>query len=62
MFLDFCHEFGGCHIYVPHRKSIMRHYRNKEILRRYNGTNSKELAKEFGITEVYLKSMIRKSK
>lgn len=62
MFLNFCEEFGGCHIYMPSKKSILRGYRNREIIRRYDGTNSKVLAKEFGISEIYLKSIIRKAK
>lgn len=61
-FLELCDAFGGSNIYLPTKKSILRNYRNGEIIRRYNGRNSKELAKEFCISEMYVKSIIRKSK
>lgn len=61
-FLELCEAFGGSSIYLPTMKSILRTHRNEEIIRRYNGKNSKELAKEFCISEMYVKSIIRKSK
>lgn len=59
MFIDFCDNFGGSHLYFPSRRSLLRLSRNREIKRCYNGKNSRELAHKFGISEMHLKSIIK---
>lgn len=42
--------FGGGNIYIPTADSIMKAYRNSEIIKRYTGDNLRELAQEFDIS------------
>lgn len=59
MFIEFCERFGGSHIYIPNKKSLYRNSRNREIKRKYDGTNSKELSREFGISENHLRLIVK---
>ena len=59
MFIEFCEKFGGCHFYISNKKSIARNSRNREIKKKYNGTNAKELSREFGISENHLRYIIK---
>lgn len=57
-FIDFCDKFGGNHIYFPSKKSILRNSRNREIKRSYNGSNIKELADKYDISQMHIKRII----
>ena len=58
-FIEFCNEYGGIAIYFPSKKTLFRNHRNREIINRYNGKNIKELAKDFEISEVQIRNIIR---
>ena len=44
-FIEFCNEYGGIAIYFPSKKTLLRNGRNREIIKRYNGKNIKDLAR-----------------
>ena len=46
-FIEFCNEYGGIAIYFPSKKTLLRNGRNREIIKRYNGKNIKDLARAF---------------
>ncbi len=58
MFIEFCEKFGGNHIYFPSKKSILRNSRNREIKRMYNGSNIKELADKYDISQMHIKKIV----
>ena len=60
-FIEFCNEYGGIAIYFPSKKTLFRNSRNREIIDRYNGKNIKDLAREFEISEVQVRNIIRTS-
>lgn len=53
--LKLAETFGGEMIYLPKLDGIMRSARNKEIREKFNGYNFKELAKEYGITDIAIR-------
>lgn len=53
--LKLAEMFGGEMIYLPKLDGIMRSVRNKEIREKFNGYNFKDLAKEYGITDVAIR-------
>ncbi|MEG1311482.1 MAG: Mor transcription activator family protein [Romboutsia sp.] len=59
IFIKFCEKFGGNHFYLPNKKSILRCSRNREIRKKYNGINGKELANKYGISEIYLRTIVK---
>jgi Mor family transcriptional regulator len=46
-----CHITGGTQVYVPKEDSITRHERDDAIMAAWNGGNTRELARQFGLTE-----------
>lgn len=46
-----CHITGGTQVYVPKEDSIARHERDDAIMAAWNGGNTRELARRFGLTE-----------
>ena len=60
-FIEFCNEYGGIAIYFPSKKTLLRNGRNREIIKRYNGKNIKDLARAFEISEVQVRNIIRTS-
>lgn len=60
-FIEFCNEYGGIAIYFPSKKTLLRNGRNREIIKRYNGKNIKDLARAFEISEVQVRNIIKSS-
>ena len=42
--------FGGELVYIPTAANIIKEQRNKDIIKRYNGANARELADEFNVS------------
>ena len=59
--LEFCNEYGGIAIYFPSKKTLLRNGRNREMIKRYNGKNIKDLARAFEISEVQVRNIIKDS-
>jgi|SRR5690554_4659015 len=53
--LEIRQEVGGGEIYVP---CPNRSYRNREIVRAYNGTNIPELAKTYSLSERHIMRIV----
>ncbi|SEF29800.1 Mor transcription activator family protein [Variovorax sp. NFACC27] len=52
------HRLGGMHIYVPRKTAREREKMHKEIVRRFNGRNLADLAKEYGMTARHARRII----
>lgn len=50
--------FGGLNLYIPKKDSFNRAARNEEIRRKFTGSNFKELAAEYDLTEVQIRSIV----
>lgn len=51
-------HFGGSRIYVPFLKQLKRDMRNEALVRAYDGTNVRELAREHGLSVAYAEHLI----
>ncbi len=51
-----CAHFGGSSLYFPRDSAAQRERRDAEIRRRHDGTRESvvHLAREFGLTEIYI--------
>lgn len=55
-------SFGGTRIYLPKAELVIQTFRNERILKEYNGFNVKELAKKYGLTENWTRTILRRNK
>ena len=49
--------YGGDMIYIQKHSEVQKIRRNKEIRSKFNGFNADELAKEYDLTERYIRSL-----
>ena len=59
--VDILKLFGGLNLHIPKLGSTFAYWRNKAIQEQFDGSNHRELAKEFGISEKYCKDLLRAS-
>lgn len=59
-FLKLLRLVGGGDFYVPHLKSILRPLRDKKIQEEFNGGNTKELAQKYGVTQRWVRQIIKR--
>lgn len=57
-FLKVTKLYGGANVYIPVHHKVTMGERNREIIRKYNGKNIKQLRMKYGITEVQLKKIL----
>jgi Mor family transcriptional regulator len=48
-------DWRGAKVYIPMGRYLDKSERDVEIARRWNGRNTRELCREFGISEVHLR-------
>ncbi len=53
-------KFGGISIYIPNGGYLRSSNRNKKLYSKFNGSNYKELASEFGLSERHVRVIISK--
>lgn len=53
-------NFGGEALYIVKAETIAQDYRNKRITEKFNGGNYKELAKEFDLSERYVRKIVNR--
>lgn len=53
---------GGTQIYIPKRETIERPLRDKAVLQEYNGYNTKQLARKYGVTERTIRRIVNVSR
>lgn len=58
-FLEIVKMYGGSNVYIPTYKSVIRNCRNREIISRFNGVNTAQLSREYGISVTHIKNIIK---
>ena len=53
-------QYGGSSIYINKTDTITRSGRNAEIQQKFNGSNYRELAKEYGLSEPSIRRIVNK--
>ena len=53
-------QYGGSSIYINKTDTITRFGRNTEIQQKFNGSNYRELAKEYGLSESGIRKIVNK--
>jgi Mor family transcriptional regulator len=54
-YIKLCKAFGGDTIYIQKYSELQKLERNAEIRAKYNGYNSSELAREYDLSERYVR-------
>lgn len=54
--------FGGETLYFLQMDTVMRHGRNREINKRFDGSNHRELSKKFGISIRHIRKIVQHEK
>lgn len=57
-FLEIVKMYGGSNVYIPTYKSVIRNYRNREIISKFNGVNAAQLSREYGISVTHIKNIV----
>ncbi len=60
--IKFAKAFGGSYLYVPKYDCLIRESRNDQIFREFDGTNCKQLAKKYGLTENWIREIVNKKR
>jgi len=58
-YLKLLANYAGCRIYVRNPERISKQIRDAEICRKFNGSNYRELAKEFYLSESAVRKILR---
>ena len=58
-FLTIIDTAGGEFLYFPKRSTLERGLRREAIVREYNGANIRQLAKKYGLTERYIRTILQ---
>ena len=51
-------KYNGTHIYVPKIESLEKPVRDKLIREEFDGKNYRELARKYGLTETWIRSIV----
>ena len=58
-FMTIIDTAGGEFLYFPKRSTLERGLRREAIVREYNGANIRQLAKKYGLTERYVRTILQ---
>lgn len=58
-FVELTRVYGGDILYIPSYKSLKKQVRNREIKTKYDGLNSKELAKDYDLSVSQINRIVR---
>ncbi len=58
-FLEISKLYGGMNMYIPIYSSLIREARNRDIIEKYNGVNTNELAIKYGISAISVRRIIK---
>lgn len=50
--------FGDCQLYVPKLETFLKDIRNEEIKENFNGSNYRELAKKYSLSEMTIRRIV----
>lgn len=56
-YIKLCKIFGGDTVYIQKYSELLKIERNAEIKARYNGYNSSQLAREYDLSERYVRTI-----
>jgi Mor family transcriptional regulator len=59
-FLKIIDTAGGEFLYFPKRSPLERDLRREAILREFDGTNLRQLARKYGLSERHVRSILQK--
>jgi Mor family transcriptional regulator len=59
-FLKIIDTAGGEFLYFPKRSTLERDLRREAILRKFDGTNLRQLARKYGLSERHVRSILQK--
>ena len=59
-FLKIIDTAGGEFLYFPKRSTLERDLRREAILREFDGTNLRQLARKYGLSERHVRSILQK--
>ena len=59
-FLKIIDTAGGEFLYFPKRATLERDLRRQAILREFDGTNLRQLARKYGLSERHVRSILQK--
>ena len=59
-FLQIVDTAGGDCIYIPQRSTLERDLRREAILGEFNGSNIRQLARKYGLSERHVRSILHK--
>lgn len=57
-FRNLIRTFGGTSIYIPKVESLEKTVRDQRIREEFDGSNYKELAMKYGLTETWIRSIV----
>lgn len=52
------HHYGGNQLYIQQIDSVLKDYRDKELNEKFDGSNYKELSREYGISEMTIRDIV----
>ena len=58
-FVELCKLRGGMLVYFPAHSRATRQARNREIIKKFNGFNFTQLAKEYKLSESYIRRLLK---
>ncbi|MCB1872002.1 MAG: DNA-binding protein [Gammaproteobacteria bacterium] len=56
------HSWGGQNIYIPISKSVNTSAIRREIVKKFNGSNQRQLAHEFGVSLQYTYRILKRAR
>ena len=56
----FSETFSGTSVYVPSLRTIFKQCLEKDMLRKWNGVNVRELVQKYGFSERYVRDLLKK--
>lgn len=58
-FLEIARMYGGSNVYIPTYSSAIKSARNREIVKKYNGFNVNNLAREYNMSVTHIKRILK---
>ena len=61
-FLQIIETAGGEFLYFPKRSTLERTLRRQAIVKEYDGTNLKQLARKYGLTDRHIRTILQEAR
>lgn len=55
-------HWGGSSLYMPKADAARRHARDAQIIAAFDGTNTGELSRRFGVSQVWIYAILRRAR